>query len=304
MIDIRYHVTSIMAIFLALAIGIIIGSSLAPGETNKLTSAVKAQSLKVDLIYNHDQDLISKDEDSLMQLAPQFVQNKLQDRSIAIIQTGNEGDAANKEAQTAVELAGGTVVSTTVITSQFDKLTADDLSQYRQLMPEIASTSDPLADTLSPLVLALSQGTDKSSFLDGYISILIKHGLIKTSGDYTRPVSLVIIVGGIAQPSTEDSKILATRETTLVQQLLQRPNLKVVGCECLTTTTSSIPVYHATGIASVDCIDNPVGKIDMVYALTGEKASFGYSPTADRMLPADIDQRSSSNSSTRSGANQ
>ncbi len=58
----------------------------------------------------------------------------------------------------------------------------------------------------------------------------------------------------------------------------------VVGCEPFTAAVSSIPGYQAAGIATVDCIDLPLGQIALPFALRGEAGDYGLKPTARQQL--------------------
>lgn len=305
MIDIRYHFFSLMAVFLALAVGILIGSSMAPSATSKLVSAVKQQNAKVDSVlaeYQRDHSVLAHLEEAIAALAPPLVRNKLSGRRVAIIQTGDQPDAARAVADAIVD-AGGTVASTTTLTSVFDELGDDDVTRIRSEMPDQPASEDPDDDLLRPITTALRQGSPPSRSGDSDLAVLRRERLITTDGDYSRPVSMVVLVGGAGDNSDLSPEPLAARESDLIDMLTNNgSHLSVVGAETQNVPNTSLTTYRSSGIATVDCIDRAIGKLDLVYALNGDRANYGVRPTAERVLPASLETGLNAPSEASSGA--
>ena len=59
----------------------------------------------------------------------------------------------------------------------------------------------------------------------------------------------------------------------------------MAGCEPYSAASSSVPAYQAAGIATVDCVDLPLGQIALPFALRGETGDYGLKPTAKLRLP-------------------
>src|SRR5207245_7495675 len=66
---------------------------------------------------------------------------------------------------------------------------------------------------------------------------------------------------------------------------LARTGLVVVGAERSNANPSSIGVFKAHGISSVDSVDLTSGRVALAYALAGAQGAFGIKGTADRLLP-------------------
>jgi hypothetical protein len=64
-----------------------------------------------------------------------------------------------------------------------------------------------------------------------------------------------------------------------------RTGLPIVGVEQTDADPSSIGLYRAHGMASVDDLDETAGAVSLVYALRGAKGSFGSGPEATRLIP-------------------
>ena len=283
-----------MAVFLALALGIVVGSSIAPSTSSKLVDAVKNQNERVNTVlaeYDRDHAVLARLEQAIATFIPPLMRGRLDGHNVAIVQTGDQPEAA-KAAADAIAAAGGTVLSTTILTPAFDDLTSVDINHIRGEMPEQPSTDDPDSDLLRPLSSALRSGAADGSQADQYLSVLRRERLITQAGDYTRPVSMVVIVGGATADTDLSPERMADREAALIS-LLASPgaHLTVVGGEAQDVANSSIASFRTSSVATVDCLDRAIGKLDLVYALTGEKANYGVRATADRLLPASVEAR-------------
>jgi hypothetical protein len=66
----------------------------------------------------------------------------------------------------------------------------------------------------------------------------------------------------------------------------------VVGCEPFTAAASSIPLYQNYGIATIDCIERPLGRLDLPFALRGgaDAVDYGLKPTASRRIPVSLEE--------------
>ncbi len=60
---------------------------------------------------------------------------------------------------------------------------------------------------------------------------------------------------------------------------------EVVGVEESDANPTSVGFYIDNGISSVDNIDQPAGKVSVIYALNGAEGSFGVKDEAERLLP-------------------
>lgn len=291
MIDIRYHVISLMAVFFALAIGIMIGSSVAPGTATRLTEAVRRQSEKVDSVLAEsarDHAVLGRLEQALATLTPSLTHGKLAGKRVAIIQTGDQAPGV-KAAADAIVAAGGTVASTTIVTSEYDQLDDEDYRRIRAALVTEPVTSDPDMDLLRPIAQALRHGAPEGGQRDASLTVLKRENLIEASGDYASPVTMVVFVGGAGTDTDMAPQAISARETGLIEILSAAPHMTIVGCETEDTALSSIAAFRNANVSTVDCIDRAIGKLDLVYALMGEKANYGIRATADRVLPAGVE---------------
>ncbi|MCX6375892.1 MAG: copper transporter [Armatimonadetes bacterium] len=98
LIDLKYHLISLVAVFLALAVGILVGSSFVAGTSVKglekefVKLRIQNQQQQNDLELMRDQ--VASYEEFGRTVAPILVDGKLAMRRIALIQTGDYSEAA------------------------------------------------------------------------------------------------------------------------------------------------------------------------------------------------------------------
>jgi hypothetical protein len=103
-------------------------------------------------------------------------------------------------------------------------------------------------------------------------------------GQLTRMEGLVVMRAEPTGMSAEQSEASAAFETGLLAGV-SAANVPIVGVELSNTEPSQVPWYKGKGIASVDDLDDLAGQAALVYALAGDRGTFGIKSTADSLLP-------------------
>ena len=287
MLDARYHLFYSIAIFLMLGFGVMIGASLyGPVQVRQQQNEVHKLADETNLVVHERNDIqgrLDEDEQALASLRPLLVRGKLAGKRVILIQTGDYADAT-QSANQSLEEAGATVAATVVLTGQWGTLTA----RQRVPLTAIAAASDPAAQNkalLAVLASALAHGITAAPADAAALEALQGSGLMTLSGDLSQPCSLFVVVGGSSADPPE-----TTLDTNLVAGFQALPNtITVVGCEPSAAAASSIPVYQTAGIATVDCVDLPLGQIALPFALRGEAGDYGIKPTAKQRLPDSLE---------------
>lgn len=295
MIDIRYHIYSIAAVFLALAVGIVIGTSFARSVPSDASGRHTIQRYEQDMrtlrgaiLQAHDTATKSETTTKAWQeycraIMPAVVKNKLYWRNVAVVQTGDSDDLTGSVKE-ALTLAGAQVTCTVDITSAFPF--GDDAKISQALTDTgLGSTYDAKQDR-DRLFRILAQ-TICSGKYAYFVPKLEKAGVATFNGSCEAPCSLVVFVGG----STSDESNLAQVVDALLAPDLVKLGVTIVGCEPSDAATSYVPVWHKSGIATVDDADNAMGQTCLIYALCGETANFGTKDTADRLIPKSLETR-------------
>ena len=295
MLDARYHLFYFTAIFLMLGFGILIGASYyGPVEMSRQREVVKRLAEQTNAVVqqrNLLQGRLNDDEQALASLRPALVRGTLAGKKVILIQTGDYADATEAANQSLGD-AGATVAATVILTGHWGGLTA----RQRAALP--SASEDPAAQDkalLTALAAALAQGTGPAitgaSVPAGVppnaplIAALQQAGLLTVSGDLSQPCTLFVLVGGGSGDAPETSLDMAL----LAGWTSLTPPVTVAGCEPSGAASSFIPAYQSAGIATVDCVDLPLGQIALPFALRGEAGDYGIKPTAKKRLPETLE---------------
>lgn len=283
MLDARYHLFYSIAIFMMLGFGVAIGASFyGPVQMSQQREVVKRldeQTRTVVQQRNQIQGRLSDDEAALILLQPNLVRGKLAGKKVILIQTGDYNDAT-QAANQSLEDAGATVAATVVLSGRWGTLT----TRQRAALSSVAAMSDPVTQSkalLSALASALAQGTGAVPANGAVLTSLQQAGLLTLSGDLSQPCTLFVLVGGSSTDPPDTSV-----DTALIAgfQSLAEP-VTLTGCEPYSATASFMPAYQAAGVATIDCIDLPLGQISLPFALRGDAGDYGIKPTAKQQLP-------------------
>ncbi len=286
MLDVRYHIFYLGLMFLMLGFGIFIGASIiGPAQVRQQAAAIanlRVATNKVAQDRDLARDRVAKDETALALLEPALVRGKLAGKRVIVIQTGDYADAS-QAANKAVTDAGAMVAATVVLTEKWGAL----LPPQRQALSALADPTDPASQDkalLAALASALAAG-NRSISAAAVLEALQGQGLMTVSGDLSQPCSLFVLVGGSrddVQSSSLDGPLLDGFKTV--------PSaVTLVGCEPFSAVSSSIPAYQNAGIATVDCIDLPLGQLALPFALRGDVGDYGLKPTAKTPLPDSLE---------------
>ncbi|HZD37613.1 MAG TPA: copper transporter [Actinomycetes bacterium] len=146
MINLRYHIVSLVAVFLALALGMVVGGTVLNEGTGR------AQRAFSDLLRRTSQQTQAENTELRSQVKnykafgeqvlPQLAHDKLKGRSVVLIDTDRVDDGARASVTDAVEAAGATVQGRLTFASDRVSLAAqDDRTKLGQLLG--LSTTDP-----------------------------------------------------------------------------------------------------------------------------------------------------------------
>jgi hypothetical protein len=216
-IDFRYHVVSLISVFLALAVGIALGAGpLKETIGDTLTGQVQALRTEKDALRSDLDDASSELADNRSYVdasGPQLVAESLTDRRVVVIELGATNDSVQAGVDDRLTQAGATITGHVTLT---DAWADPDQRSYRQaLVGNLVQFLDPAPDQgaglESELAAALVQGlvgTDPAApdALTQDASYLLE---ILSTGDNP----LVTFADAITTPADAVVVIAATRPT-------------------------------------------------------------------------------------------
>jgi hypothetical protein len=143
------------------------------------------------------------------------------------------------------------------------------------------------ARTLAPLLTSGSEAALQSYREEGKLT-----GDALTGGAFP----FVVLVGGAplaarsaTSPDEPAANWLARTRDSALAEVWKGLGITVVGVEPFGADLSFMRTYQSAGIATIDAIDRPIGKMALPFALLGEKGNYGLKDTADRALPAALE---------------
>ncbi|MBA2273917.1 MAG: copper transporter [Actinobacteria bacterium] len=226
MIDFRYHLISLVAVFLALGLGILLGSAvLGENFTSRLRRAVEDVERSNDRLREANAEMgrrIESDNLFAQQAEPVLVGGSLSGQEVVVFELAGSDDALLTGVREAVETAGGSISSTVALTDRF----ALEDDQSRIDLGRIAGTAptDPEGLRVEAAALIGSRAAEAGApgrilagdrRLERLIEQLETLGFVEVNregGDDLIPEEALFVVagGGAGQPPYEEAALTAS----------------------------------------------------------------------------------------------
>ena len=310
MIPWRYHLVSIMAIFLALGLGVVVGTTVInPGLVKNLNSQTNELTQHVRDLQKNLSDLQSQltTMDAFSEQAmPYLVGDQLFGRPVVIVT--EEGVDARGIAQTrrALDLSGAEVLTTLTVRPTMSGESPAAQRDLAALLGLSATTAPVELSSEAARSLARRLATDPSGDLSGRPDILgemLSQGFLTSSApdisdstlkDIGGRSQMVVVVGGgaVGDLSPTSARFMEPFVTDLVAagvvsgagESLASDDLFVSELRASVDDTSGAP------LVTVDNVDLPIGASAMVLGLhdalaNGTGGDYGVKDGVTRLLP-------------------
>ena len=309
MIDFRYHIVSIVAVFLALAIGIVLGSTELQGNTidglRSLSNSLNNQLSNARSQLNSYQELSGASDTFLAGAEAKLVGGYLAgDRLVLVTEPGASSSVISGVKQ-AAGLAGATVTGTVALQPKFNDLsgaTQSNLSAINQ--QEAASNGTSLASPAASQTLyqqqaaqligtaILDQNAGQLGLSSSQAQLLLQAyaqaGYLNVSGTVTNRATLAVIVTPQAAPSDGSSDPASQVLLAVATQFATASAATLVTGPSAASAASGSAISVLRGssvssqVSSVDNADTTLGQISSVWALAtqlagGKPNSYGIS---------------------------
>jgi Copper transport outer membrane protein, MctB len=276
----RYHATSLIAVFLALAIGILIGAEFG-GDA--LTNTRK--DLENSLVGNL-QDARSKADELSGELGrsnefgervyPVLTRDRLQGKRVAILALGGLPSEVSGAVEEALAPTGAQLVAVGVVREPVDlNGLAGDLSQTRFF--DLETNPDQLT--------ALGKGLGRQLVVGGTLPEVVRGQLFSRASGSFGALDAVIVVRNQPQDMGPVQRTKAAQLEAALLSGMTATRTAAVGVETTNAEPSSISFFQGNDLSSVDDVELTAGKLAMVFAMLGAEGSFGVKSSADRLLP-------------------
>jgi hypothetical protein len=276
----RYHAASLAAVFLALAIGILIGVGFGDDvltNTKKdleasLTGDLEAARSRSDQLSGQ----LSQSDEFAQRVYPVLVRGKLQGQRIGVLALGGLDNDLSAAIEDALVPTGGRLVAVAVVSEP------PDLGSLAGALDETRLFD---LETNSDTVEALGTGVGRQFVLGGDLLDRVKSRVLsRASGRFGDLDAVIVVRQQPTELDAEDRNATGRLESGLLDGVVAT-GVRVVGVEGSETDPSSISFFSSHDLATVDNVDFVAGQVAMVFALLGAEGNFGVKESADRLLP-------------------
>ncbi len=311
MIDFRYLIVTIVSIFLALAVGIVLGAGPLQGQIgdqlSKEVSGLRKTKSDLNAQLRDANQQVSNADDFAKALAPELVATRLAGRSVTLVRLPGSSDGVAKGVSDVLAQAGAAVNGTIKVTNSWtDPAKKDFRDTLAQSLAPLARTQEPTGATQDQdLAGILARGvvvSDESaankndSGATTALQGLKTGGLIDYSGTPKTSALAVVIAGG---PTANESGKLQQDEATSYAVLTRALDAQSLGAVAASDPSADDPggtlqalrtdKQASAAVSTVDDADQQMGLITVVLALReqleGKAGQYGVGAGATRILP-------------------
>jgi hypothetical protein len=301
-ISFRYHIVSLIAVFLALAVGIVVGTTALSGPiTTDLRNQVN--SLKGDRadLSKEVKQLQSQIDDAgqfAASFGPQLVAGTLKNTNVLLVDLPGASSGMADGIATQLAAAGAQITGRLQLAHDFvDPAGATSISSLatntsaRPLGLTLPVTSDARllgSALLSYVLLGKGQPSDLRQVLSGFSAL----HMITSDPKGIEPATYIVVV---ANGSLPKEGYAGAAELDLVTALQQRGGKVVVAGDAGTAAPDGVIALVRSGaakatVSTVDNADTAFGQVSTVLALAGTTDSrighYGTATGADALFPS------------------
>lgn len=315
MISFRYHIVSIVSVFLALAIGVALGGGPLKGEVdNTLVEQVKVDRQRKADLQDEIKGLRGTNafNDAFADaVAPGLVGDILKGRAVTLVVLPGAQQTEVSALGDMVATAGGTVGGTVRIGDGLvdveNKQLVDELgTQLLDSAPDVDVPADASGYERIGALLARAVGTDKDpggapvdATAESILAGLSTAGLVSAEDDLDRRGSLVLFVAGPGDLSGDEATSAHSIVTTIATAVDGATDGVVVAGPVATARTGGLirairdDVVAARDVSTVDVLGRSAARVVAVMALAGQAEGqtghFGAVDAADGAMPGASD---------------
>src|SRR5436190_23094805 len=312
MIDFRYHIVSIVAVFLALGLGLLVGATaLQPTALGGLISLSQREHQQIGAALATNRQLnrqLDSNDQWAQANAPQLLHGLLAGERVVVVEAPGASSQVVSGVSDALAEAGATVSGQVQIQDKFfdvSRATQQQLTQLAQRFTPVAVSlqGSPVAQASQAIAGAIltrdGAGQPVAGQRDSASAALLSgfgaEGFLAVNGQPDARATLAIVIIPDTPPSTSISDPQSQRLVTLAQQLnLTGQGTVVAGSVTGSGPGSAIDVMRNGGraghLSSVDNADHAVGQIVVAQALyeqlRGISGSYGIGPGATAPGPS------------------
>ncbi|MEP7023589.1 MAG: copper transporter [Actinomycetota bacterium] len=242
MIDFRYHLVSIVAVFLALAIGIVLGTAALNGPLirglQRTEETLKNTAANLRTTNDAQKNRITGDEKFAAAAAPQLLAGLLNGQQVVVITAPGADQGTVSGVSAAVRQAGGTVTGPVTLAQQFFDTSATTESSLSALAQQLAPAGIVVtagtgqqadapqlqgqaeaATVLAAALVAKPGGTVTETQTGQILAGFAQQGYLQAGSTAIGPASLAVVVSPATPPPAGDGDPANITLISLTQKL-------------------------------------------------------------------------------------
>ncbi len=285
MFDLRYHVASLAAVFVALLLGIFVGVGLSgkgfvsDAERENLQAQIDAlrgeRDSAVARAASADQSGVDLDQFAKTTY-PELVAGMLDGKTVGVVFVGSVDQGVANAVRRTVDDAGGRVALVRALRVPLDPEAVDAALRADPETRELAGVDN--RERLGRELARELVGAGPRPVFDRLARVIVE----EQSGAVGKGLDAVVVARPAAPQQGETQDLL-----TGLYSGLAAASVPTVGIEKSGARTSAIPVFQRRGMATVGGVDLAAGKVALAFLLAGARpGSYGVgSGAVDGILP-------------------
>jgi Copper transport outer membrane protein, MctB len=276
MFDVRYHVASLAAVFVALLIGILVGVAMSgkvdDAEKQSLKSDVSRLQAQLDAAsegranFSHEQKAMRA---FVKNAYPSLIADRLREKKFALLFVGPVDAGIRQDIERAITDAGSSApiriraLKVPIDPSKIEGKLNGQLAQYRNA---------GLEDLGRQLGRELVEGGETPAW-DALTPVLVE----ERTGSFRRPVDGVVVARTVKAQGGQTALFMSG-----LYSALGDIDVPTIGVEPSDVSESAVPVWSNDGLSTVDDIDTPAGRLALALLLSGSPiGNYGVHDSAD-----------------------
>lgn len=283
MFDMRYHIASLVAVFLALAVGIILGTVISDKGVLVEQQKSLAEKLEKDFERLRTESAklmieVQRDEQFVKESIFPLIKDKLSGQNVAVVITSPIDNKLKRSIFEIIQRSGATYSCITLNLPW----NLEDKALQEKILPIIQPVQGG-GTVQERLVLRLadfySSAPNTPTAETKVLQELAKTGVLGIDVMPAVQPTAVLVIGG------SDGENTCKEVDGVFIDRLKANKVRVVGAETTVKKISYMNTYQRSGIPTIDNIDEGRGQLSTVLALAGASGNFGIKPTANQLIP-------------------
>jgi len=288
MFDLRYHVASLAAVFVALLIGILVGVAMSgkvdDAEKRRLESDVRRLEAEIEAAGERRAN-VTREQKAFRAFVnkayPALIADRLRGKRVAILFVGPADAGLRRDIEQAVVDAGSSgpvrvrALKVPIDAARIDGELDGELAEYR---------TAGLDDLGGELARELVDGGDTPAW-NALTPLIVE----EKAGSFRRAADGVVIARTVKAQKGETALLLSGLYSSLADI-----DVPTIGVETSGVSESAVGVWSEAGLSTVDDIEAPAGQLALALLLSGSSiGNYGLKETADDGIVPPVEAQAS-----------